>query len=603
MRCTSSNPSVKFSKGVSVPGSVRIPATQAAAVACTSTGYHLVNLLLHVLVSVQVLWLARRLRPELPLGAELAALLFATHPVHTEAVCNTVGRAELLSAAFLLASTRGYAVAAAASIAGQDVLRGTVYYALACCTAVCAAWCKETGLLALVLGAAEDLLHQPPFKQPSSRGSSARTPAASTTQPKVHGTQDTRKSVPALESDVRAVQLPSCGWWMRTGIAASVAVLFLVDAKIRRGKRLTPAFSYVDNPISHGCQVPAELGTASTVGTVVDTSPEAGLNSLHNTLIGPPATPSLTRSLSGGYITAYYIWLLFWPVTLSPDYSFAAFPLVENLFDTRNSATVVMLIGLLGLGIWAIRQPAGSERVGSCMALLFLILPLLPACHLLLPVGTVLGERLLYVPSIGFCLLCGWAAEAAMAALQTRCWWTTLVAGAVLVSYATLTFRRSSVWYDDATLFRDAVLACPNSAKIHVTLGAIAMQEHNASAAEFHFERAVEIFPDYDDGLYSLGRLYFEGAVPEKQGFAAPLLLRAVEANPLHDKALDYYGQYLARSGRLREAETMMEKGLVASARTNLALLRNLAVVKNALGKVREGASLIAEAEAAGRRS
>ena len=87
----------------------------------------------------------------------------------------------------------------------------------------------------------------------------------------------------------------------------------------------------------------------------------------------------------------------------------------------------------------------------------------------------------------------------------------------------------------------------------------------------------------------------------EKQGLAAPLLLRAIEANPLHDKALDYYGQHLARSGQLRQAETMMEKGLAASARMNLALMRNLAVVKNAMGKVKEGARLIEEAEASRR--
>jgi hypothetical protein len=44
-------------------------------------------------------------------------------------------------------------------------------------------------------------------------------------------------------------------------------------------------------------------------------------------LIGPPPTPPLTRNLSAGYITSYYFWLLLWPVNLSPDYSFAAFPL------------------------------------------------------------------------------------------------------------------------------------------------------------------------------------------------------------------------------------------------------------------------------------
>jgi tetratricopeptide (TPR) repeat protein len=283
----------------------------------------------------------------------------------------------------------------------------------------------------------------------------------------------------------------------------------------------------------------------------------------------------------------------------------SVFPAVESLEDPRNAATTTMLLGLLSSGAWALCRPLPAQRVGCCMALLFLALPLLPACQLFLPVGTVLGERLLYTPSIGYCLLVGWAADSTSEGSQRRQQQqhpltAALLAGTVSCSccYAALTFQRCYVWYDDATLFSDAVQACPNSAKIHATLGAIAMQARDASAAELHFRRAVEIFPEYDDGLYSLGRLYFEGAVPEKQHEAGPLLLRAVEANPVHDNALDYYGQLLARSGKLEEAEAMMEKGLLASRRANLALMRNLGVVKRALGKARDGESLIAEADA-----
>ena len=49
-------------------------------------GYHLGNLLAHAAVSVLVLALALRLRPDLPRGAVAGALLFAAHPIHTEAV-------------------------------------------------------------------------------------------------------------------------------------------------------------------------------------------------------------------------------------------------------------------------------------------------------------------------------------------------------------------------------------------------------------------------------------------------------------------------------------------------------------------------------------
>jgi hypothetical protein len=70
-------------------------------------GYHLVNLLLHVVASLLVLSLARRLAEatmpdRAPWVALVAGLLFAVHPVHVEAVAPIVGRKELLSTVFAL---------------------------------------------------------------------------------------------------------------------------------------------------------------------------------------------------------------------------------------------------------------------------------------------------------------------------------------------------------------------------------------------------------------------------------------------------------------------------------------------------------------------
>ncbi len=64
--------------------------------------YHATNILLHALCSVLVLALARRLLT--PAGALAAALLFALHPVHAEAVAFVSARTDLWAAAFVLAS-------------------------------------------------------------------------------------------------------------------------------------------------------------------------------------------------------------------------------------------------------------------------------------------------------------------------------------------------------------------------------------------------------------------------------------------------------------------------------------------------------------------
>lgn len=85
-------------------------------------GYHLVNVLLHGAVVVLLYRVLRRLAAGASAGAAgdahgatagiasfleapfAAALLFAVHPIHTEAVAAVVGRAELLSAAFVLSA-------------------------------------------------------------------------------------------------------------------------------------------------------------------------------------------------------------------------------------------------------------------------------------------------------------------------------------------------------------------------------------------------------------------------------------------------------------------------------------------------------------------
>lgn len=70
-------------------------------------GYHLVNVLLHGVVCVLFLYLCRIIQGR-GTWSLFSALLFAVHSVHTEAVSNIVGRAELLSCVFFLLSVLSY---------------------------------------------------------------------------------------------------------------------------------------------------------------------------------------------------------------------------------------------------------------------------------------------------------------------------------------------------------------------------------------------------------------------------------------------------------------------------------------------------------------
>jgi hypothetical protein len=68
-------------------------------------GYHLVNLILHILNAILVLKLVRRLNPAL---AFPVAILFAVHPVQVETVAWVTERKNLLSLLFFLLTTLSY---------------------------------------------------------------------------------------------------------------------------------------------------------------------------------------------------------------------------------------------------------------------------------------------------------------------------------------------------------------------------------------------------------------------------------------------------------------------------------------------------------------
>jgi hypothetical protein len=102
--------------------------------------FHLVNVLWHVAATAAVWMLAAELLA--PVAAIVAALVFAVHPVHVEAVANTVGRLEPMAAVFVI-------VALLAHRHRSRVAAG--WFALGLLS-------KESAIVFLALAVANDLL-------------------------------------------------------------------------------------------------------------------------------------------------------------------------------------------------------------------------------------------------------------------------------------------------------------------------------------------------------------------------------------------------------------------------------------------------------------
>jgi tetratricopeptide (TPR) repeat protein len=147
-------------------------------------------------------------------------------------------------------------------------------------------------------------------------------------------------------------------------------------------------------------------------------------------------------------IVGRYIGLLLWPAQLSCDYSYAQIPVSGGVWDwALIAATLACVI---------CRRSLTALFLAGAAFLVFL-----PSSNLLFPIGTVMAERFLYLPSIAFAAAVVWAAYR----FSPR--HASVIVGVLVAMFAIRTLVRNSDWHDDLTLSESAVRVCPASFKTH----------------------------------------------------------------------------------------------------------------------------------------
>lgn len=118
-------------------------------------GYHLVNVLLHCIATVLVVKVARHLLQSI-WGTIVAGALFASHPIHTEAVAGIVGRADIAACVFYLLAFLTYCKHV--TWREKSDKQNWLSLILAIGFAIAAILCKETAATSLVLCALYDIV-------------------------------------------------------------------------------------------------------------------------------------------------------------------------------------------------------------------------------------------------------------------------------------------------------------------------------------------------------------------------------------------------------------------------------------------------------------
>jgi hypothetical protein len=229
------------------------------------------------------------------------------------------------------------------------------------------------------------------------------------------------------------------GVFSKESAVVIVAIIVLYELCGRSDDRWRP-------PIRGCCVViPPILWMLYQRSVVLGSAPPAEFPFTDNPLVGVDFWSARLGALN---VLGRYIGLLVWPVPLSCDYSYAQIAVPSGWWP------LVPLAAFIALVAWLRSRTA---LFVACAA--FLVL--LPSSNLILPIGTIMAERFLYLPSLAFAALVVWAAYR----FQPKR--APMILGAVIALYTARTLVRNADWENDLTLADSAVRVCPASYKAH----------------------------------------------------------------------------------------------------------------------------------------
>src|ERR1039457_4408569 len=168
-----------------------------------------------------------------------------------------------------------------------------------------------------------------------------------------------------------------------------------------------------------------------------------------------------TARLTAIKVIGKYLWLLLWPSRLSCDYSYNQIPL-STWGDWKALAAMAACAALAAVAIVCYRR---SKPVFFFIAFFFATLA--PTSNMVILIGTIMAERFLYLPSIGF-------AGCLVVTVYAVCRRFPRVAPAALalvsVAFAARTYTRNFDWFDDLSLWNSAAKLGIGSYRTHTSL-------------------------------------------------------------------------------------------------------------------------------------
>ena len=227
-----------------------------------------------------------------------------------------------------------------------------------------------------------------------------------------------------------------------------------------------------------------------------------------------------------------YIRLIFLPVNQDLDYDY---PVYHSFFALPVILSFVFLAALFGLGVymiignrqWAIGngiKAKGKEDdsrpfrlIGFGILWFFITLSVESS---VIPIADVIFEHRLYLPLAG--ALIALTASALMIAEKLAAKWKDMERAVIIslslitVAFSAAAYARNMVWHDEVGLWKDIVIKSPNKSRAHYNLGLAYQARNMPDKAIEQYLAALTLKPNDSDAHNNLGLVYYSLNMPDK---------------------------------------------------------------------------------------
>ncbi|GAB5573650.1 protein O-mannosyl-transferase TMTC1 isoform X2 [Prionailurus iriomotensis] len=465
--------------------------------------FHAVNVILHCLVTLVLMYTCDKAVFRNRRLAFATALLFAVHPIHTEAemVAGIVGRADVLACLLFLLAFLSYNRSVDQRHVGEcfPPTVSPFFLLLSLLLGTCAMLVKETGITVFGVCLVYDLfslshkqekssngvIHQRSPQQPASPPPPSLPPQPHRENGKQHRFPHRgawggchSPSPPEPKSSGFPVS-PGAMWSMMRYLTARTNRNFLLTMRPFL-KRATLVITYVIVVLYFRLWI---MGGSMPLFSEQDN----------------PASFSpyiLTRFLTYSYLLAFNVWLLLAPVTLCYDWQVGSIPLVETIWDTRNLATILLAVVMTLLSLHCL----AAFKHGS-------------------GVQTLPHNAKVHYNYANFLKD------------QGR--------------------NREAIYH-----YRTALRLYPRHASALNNLGTLT---RDTAEAKIYYQRALQLNPQHNRALFNLGNLLKS---QEKKEEAITLLKDSIKYGPEFADAYSSLASLLAEQERFKEAEEIYQAGI-----------------------------------------